>query len=105
MIMTEQEQRAMADLVADRLLVLMQVVERIKGVETQIARFSSDIESEKRTRADATKLLADSNGKLDLRLVEVERSNWKSTGALAVLFLVMQYGPTIFKAISSSTVK
>lgn len=99
--MTESEQRTMADRVADRLLAIVQIAERLKGVETQVNRFSSDIESEKRTRAEATKLLAESNGTLDKRLAKVEQANWKSMGALAVLMVILQFAaPLILKTLT-----
>lgn len=88
--MTDSDKEDVASRVADRLLVLMQISERMKGVEMQSARIASDLDSEKRTRSN-------SNQMIDTRLREVEKANWKSAGALATAIFVIELAKHFIK--------
>lgn len=50
-------------------------IKTLARIEAQVARFASDIESEKRTRAEA-------NREINSRLFRVEKFQWSSTGAI-----------------------
>jgi hypothetical protein len=62
--------------------------ERLLKTEIQLSRLVSDVDSEKRTRANV-------NANLELRLRELEKSNWKSTGALAIFMVILQVMVTL----------
>lgn len=61
-------------------------------VEMQIARYSSDLESEKRTRARA-------HADIEARLRDIERSNWKSAGVISVVVICVNLLPLIIKSL------
>jgi len=70
---TDTEQEAVASRIADRLLVMVQVIERLKALETQTARIVLDSE------------------RIESRLQSLEHSSWKAAGALAALLFVIEF--------------
>lgn len=71
--------------------------ERVARLEAQMGRIVSDIESEKRTRADTNKFVTDKLDKIADRIAGIERKIWMAVGALAFLSLCIQIYSAVFK--------
>ena len=91
----EQTEHQITDRVVDKVLLLVKVAERLKGLETQVARMTSDIDSEKRTRADTNEHLNRQIEKVNDRMVSLERANWKAAGAIMAFLTLIQALPKI----------
>lgn len=76
--MTEQESELMASKMADRLLVMVNMAERLKGVEMQANRIAAELDSEKATRART-------NERMQSQLLVLQIANWKAAGAIGGL--------------------
>lgn len=66
-----------------------EVKDRLIKLEMQLLRYSSDLESEKATRARI-------NSDLEQRLRSLEKSNWKANGFYAAVIIIFQYLITYF---------
>lgn len=63
--------------------------QKVIRLEEQVKRIVSDIESEKRTRAQVNTELTEQLRLLEVRVRELEKTIWKAMGGLAVLNAVV----------------
>lgn len=67
------------------------MAERVTRLETQMARFISDAESEKGTRQRANASLFEHLADLEAKMFKVNRHIWIATGAVGTLVFVLNF--------------
>jgi len=71
--MSDSEREEVAAKITERILVAVQMAERLKGVEMRAERVAEEMQH------------------IDARLVSVEKSSWKAAGAIAALLFVIEF--------------